>query len=124
MHWLPPYANPVTGQSRIRIAAEARAHGQPFAVLVTEYAPDYLLSWLAGRGSTGVFFITTADNRLITIDPDIERTAALTERLTALSAAVTAAENMPGPRRRAAQTSISDQLDGIEADLMARLGVL
>jgi len=49
---------------------------------------------------------------------------AMTERLTALSAAVTAAENMPGPSRRAAQTSISEQLDGIDADLMARLGVL
>lgn len=50
--------------------------------------------------------------------------AAMTERLTALSAAVTAAENMPGQRRRAAQQSIADQLDGIEADLMSRLGVL
>jgi hypothetical protein len=49
--------------------------------------------------------------------------AAITERLTALSAAVTAAENMPGPRRRAAQVSISEQLDGVEGDLMARLGV-
>lgn len=50
--------------------------------------------------------------------------AAMTDRLTALSAAVTAAENMPGSRRRRAQQSIADQLDGIEADLMARLGVL
>lgn len=49
--------------------------------------------------------------------------AAMTERLTALSAAVTAAESMPGPRRRAAHTSIGQQLDGIEGDLMARLGV-
>lgn len=48
---------------------------------------------------------------------------AMTERLTSLSAAVTAAEAMPGPRRRAAHTSIEQQLDGIEADLMARLGV-
>ena len=48
----------------------------------------------------------------------------MTERLAALSAAVTAAENMPGPRRRAAQPSIAEQLDGIDADLMARLGVL
>jgi hypothetical protein len=31
---------------------------------------------------------------------------------------------MPGPRRRAAQSSITEQLDGIDADLMARLGVL
>jgi hypothetical protein len=50
--------------------------------------------------------------------------SAITERLTALAAAVPAAENMPGPRRRADQSSISEQLDGIEADIMARLGVL
>jgi hypothetical protein len=50
--------------------------------------------------------------------------SAITERLTALAAAVPAAENMPGPRRRAAQSSISEQLDGIEADIMVRLGVL
>ena len=50
--------------------------------------------------------------------------AAMTERLNALSAAVTAAENMPGPRRRDAHASIAGQLDGIDADLMARLGVL
>ena len=46
------------------------------------------------------------------------------DRLAALSAAVPAAENMPGPRRRAAQASIGEQLDGIEADIMTRLGVL
>ena len=50
--------------------------------------------------------------------------AAITSRLTDLSAAVTAAENMPASQRRAAHTAISDQLDGIDADLMARLGVL
>ncbi|SBS72597.1 conserved hypothetical protein [uncultured Mycobacterium sp.] len=50
--------------------------------------------------------------------------AAMTERLNALAAAVTAAENMPGPRRRDAHAAIAGQLDGIDADLMARLGVL
>lgn len=50
--------------------------------------------------------------------------AAITDRLKALSAAVPAAENMPGPRRREAQASIGEQLDGIEADIMTRLGVL
>ncbi|WP_269501804.1 ATP-binding protein [Burkholderia sp. IMCC1007] len=81
VRWLPPYINPVTGQVRIRVAAEARAGGEPFAVLVTEYAPEYLLSWLAGRAPVGTFFITSVDNRLIAIDPDVERTNALTERL-------------------------------------------
>ncbi|WP_322858099.1 DUF6474 family protein [Mycobacterium europaeum] len=49
--------------------------------------------------------------------------AAISERLTDLSAAVTAAENMPAARRRAAHAAIASQLDGIEADLMARLGL-
>jgi len=49
--------------------------------------------------------------------------AAITERLTDLSAAVPAAENMPAAGRRAAHSAISSQLDGIEADLLARLGV-
>ncbi len=58
-------------------------------------------------------------------DPETRQfVSAITERLTALAAAVPAAENMPGPRRRAAQASIGEQLDGIEADIMARLGVL
>ena len=49
---------------------------------------------------------------------------AVNGRLRDLSAAVTAAENMPTPRRRAAHNAIADQLDGIDADLMARLGVV
>jgi hypothetical protein len=50
--------------------------------------------------------------------------AAMTERLSDLSAAVTAAENMPAARRRSAHAAISEQLDGIEADLLARLGLV
>ena len=87
VRWLPQYVNPVTGQTRIRIAAEARADGRPFAVLVTEYAPDYLLSWLPGRGTAGAFFISTADNRLVALDPDVEHTPARIERLLALDVA-------------------------------------
>jgi hypothetical protein len=49
--------------------------------------------------------------------------AAVTERLRDLSSAVTAAENMPTPRRKAAHAAITAQLDGVDADLMARLGV-
>lgn len=49
--------------------------------------------------------------------------SAIAERVSDLSAAVTAAENMPGGRRRSAHAAIARQLDGIDADLMARLGV-
>ncbi|MGV0625902.1 DUF6474 family protein [Mycolicibacter minnesotensis] len=48
---------------------------------------------------------------------------AITDRLSDLATAVTAIETMPGDRRRIAAAAISDQLDGIDADLMARLGV-
>jgi len=50
--------------------------------------------------------------------------AAITERLSDLSAAVTAAENMPTSRRRAAHAAIAEQLDAVDADLMARLGMV
>jgi hypothetical protein len=49
---------------------------------------------------------------------------AINDRLKDLSAAVTAAENMPTARRKAAHAAITEQLDGIDADLMARLGVV
>ena len=49
--------------------------------------------------------------------------AAINERLTDLSAAVIAGENMPAARRRSAHAAISTQLDGIEADVLARLGL-
>jgi len=49
--------------------------------------------------------------------------AAITARLSDLSAAVTAAENMPAARRRNAHAAISRELDGVDADVMARLGL-
>lgn len=48
---------------------------------------------------------------------------AVSDRLSDLAAAVTAAENMPANQRRAAQLSIGQQLDGVDADLLARLSV-
>jgi hypothetical protein len=49
--------------------------------------------------------------------------AAITGRLKDLSGAVTAAEGMPSARRRAAHAAIAAELDGVEADLLARLGL-
>lgn len=57
-------------------------------------------------------------------DPETKQfVGAISERLGDLSAAITAAENMPTQRRRAAHAAISGQLDGIEGDLLARLGL-
>jgi hypothetical protein len=57
-------------------------------------------------------------------DPETKQfVTAITERLANLAAAVTAAENMPAARRRGAHTAITRQLDEVDADLMARLGL-
>ncbi|WP_431823652.1 ATP-binding protein [Burkholderia sp. F1] len=80
VRWLAPFIDPVSGQSRIRIAAEAHDDGKTFAVLVTEYPPEYLLSWLTDYRPEGVFYITTADGRLVTMDAsagDADRVARL-----------------------------------------------
>ena len=45
------------------------------------------------------------------------------DRLDSLTAAIRTAEQMPVPRRRAVHTSISSELSGVEADVLARLGV-
>ncbi|WP_447005026.1 DUF6474 family protein [Saccharothrix isguenensis] len=56
---------------------------------------------------------------------DTERTyvESTERRLAQLLAAVRAAERMPAPRRRAAHRAVSADLDGLEADLLKRLGV-
>lgn len=88
------------------------------------------LGQFSGEGGRLSARISSADHSLRLVaanrsgDAETARfVTATTDRLAALSAGVTAAENLPGPRRRAAHTSIAEQLDGIEADLMARLGV-
>ncbi|HEU0190346.1 MAG TPA: DUF6474 family protein [Mycobacterium sp.] len=48
---------------------------------------------------------------------------AVTGRLTDLSTALTAARSMPPAERRTAHAKIGAELDGIDADLMARLGL-
>jgi hypothetical protein len=84
----------------------------------------------AGHGGELSARIAGAEKTLRTVqdkhpkDAETKRfAAAITERLTDLSAAVTAAETMPTARRRAAHATIGEQLDGIDADLMARLGL-
>ncbi|BBX47057.1 DUF6474 family protein [Mycobacterium cookii] len=57
-------------------------------------------------------------------DPETKQfVTEMSARLTDLAAAITAAENMPATRRRGAHAAISSQLDEIDADLMARLGL-
>ncbi|MGW4247606.1 DUF6474 family protein [Nocardia sp. NPDC004722] len=57
-------------------------------------------------------------------DPETKQfVAAGRDRLDSLSAAVRTAAQMPVQRRRAVHASISNELSGLEADVLARLGV-
>ncbi|QIS17022.1 DUF6474 family protein [Nocardia terpenica] len=57
-------------------------------------------------------------------DAEAQKFATATrDRLDSLTAAIRTAEQMPAGRRRAVHASISDELSGVEADLLARLGV-
>lgn len=100
VRWLPPFVDPVSGDARIRIAARAEVDGEPFAVLVTEYAPERLLSWQLAHPADGVFLVTTADNRLVTASPDISSDATLIGRLLSL--------NMPRDRAALEEASYRD----------------
>lgn len=88
------------------------------------------LGQFSGQGGALSARISGAERTLVSVAEQNPKDAetkqfvsAITARLTDLAAAVTAAENMPAGQRRAAHTAIADQLDGIDADLMARLGV-
>ncbi|OXI83153.1 hybrid sensor histidine kinase/response regulator [Burkholderia sp. AU31652] len=84
VHWLPPFVDPISGAARIRLAAQAQVDGEPFAVLVTEYAPEHLLSWQIEHPVDGVFFVTTGDNRLVAASAGVAGDEARTGRLLAL----------------------------------------
>ncbi|QLY31111.1 hypothetical protein H0264_01555 [Nocardia huaxiensis] len=57
-------------------------------------------------------------------DTDTKKFVAATrDRLDSLTAAVRTSDQMPAQRRRAVHASISNELSGIEADVLARLGV-
>ncbi|MXN76197.1 response regulator [Burkholderia sp. 4701] len=85
VRWLAPFIDPVSGRSRIRLAAEAHDDGEAFAVLVTEYEPGYLLSWLADFRPEGAFYITTADGRLVAMDSTAAGDAGRVQRLLGLN---------------------------------------
>lgn len=84
----------------------------------------------SGHGAQLSARIAACEQTLATVeadrasDPETRQfAAAITARLRDLAAAVIAAENMPAAARRKAHAAISTQLDGIERDLLARLGV-
>ncbi|RDI48379.1 DUF6474 family protein [Nocardia mexicana] len=91
------------------------------------------LTDFSGHGAKLQARIANAESALTEIEGKADRSAdgqetgkfvsATRDRLESLTAAVRTAEQMPPQRRRAVHGSISHELSGIEADVLARLGV-
>ncbi|WP_020106451.1 DUF6474 family protein [Nocardia sp. 348MFTsu5.1] len=101
-----------------------RIQADRFGVPVTE------LNKYSGHGAALSARIAGANESLQTLTAkhpaDAETktfTTIMNQRLSDLSTAVSAAETMPASRRRRAHTAISRELEAIDADLLARLGV-
>ncbi|MDF0530592.1 DUF6474 family protein [Tsukamurella sp. 8F] len=83
----------------------------------------------SGHGGTLAARVTAARgslDKLTATHPDAETKAftdSVSKRLDDLTAAVSTSESMPTARRRTAHSAVARELDGIEADLLNRLGV-
>ena len=121
---LAPVLAPVVyrGATMVRGQIDAK-RAQRFGVGVDE------LGKYTGHGAKLTARIANAENstaELIGKRSDSETQAfaeATRGRLTDLHSAASAAEQMPTTRRKAAHQAIGKELDGIEADLLARRGV-
>ncbi|MFD4369588.1 DUF6474 family protein [Rhodococcus sp. NPDC058521] len=80
-----------------------------------------------GKLSARVVGAESSVKKVLAQKPDDAETqsfaSATQDRLNDLNTAVHAAEQMPATRRKSAHAAIAAELDGVEADLLARLGV-
>lgn len=58
VRWLPPFTNPISGEQRIRLVAQAFDGMRRISVLVTEYPPEMLLARLDPAHFNGTFVVT------------------------------------------------------------------
>jgi Family of unknown function (DUF6474) len=118
---LAPYA--------LATASVARSRWDEYRAARLGVAPDQLSAY-SGRGGALHARLSRVAEALTNLDSDADATGAARTfavdtrpRLADLAVAVRAAEQMPGPRRRAAFRAISGELDRIEQELLTHLGV-
>ncbi|OLL27657.1 hypothetical protein BTH42_31045 [Burkholderia sp. SRS-W-2-2016] len=74
VYWLPPFIDPITGNRRLRLVAQAFNQGEPFAVVAIEYDPRMLLKALDDRASDNAYEIAGPDGTLITsLGDDVDK---------------------------------------------------
>jgi two-component system capsular synthesis sensor histidine kinase RcsC len=65
MFWIPPAVSPLTGKMAIRLAAPAFHNGLPFAMLVTEYEPEFLTTPLHVDQFDGNYLIVSEKGEIV-----------------------------------------------------------
>jgi two-component system, NarL family, capsular synthesis sensor histidine kinase RcsC len=65
LHWLPPFTDPLSGNGRLRLVAQAFNNSEPFAVVALEYDPQILLSALAGQANDNTYEIAGPNGEII-----------------------------------------------------------
>lgn len=119
---------PVLAPIAYRVSTEVRARLDDRKAHQLGVSPEQLGEY-SGHGAKLTARIAGAEKSLAKItakhsDAETKKFAdAIDERLGDLTTAVNASEQMPPARRKTAHSAISAELDGIEADLLARLGV-
>ncbi|MAU84884.1 DUF6474 family protein [Gordonia sp. NPDC062954] len=120
--------SPIVVPIAYRAAVAARGQLTALQAGRAGVAPDVLRQF-SGHGATLHARIATtrsALEKVATTDTSDDASAfvtAMVTRLDNLAIAVDAAEAMPASQRRTAHHSIESELEGIEADILARLGV-
>ncbi|NML34764.1 ATP-binding protein [Paraburkholderia antibiotica] len=94
LFWVPPAISPLTGKPTIRLVAPLLHNDVPFAMVVTEYEPDFLTAPLAADARFGGIYMIVAGNGTI-VDSTIPlaRDAALIDSQRALAMKTTLGES-------------------------------
>ncbi|MEE3852307.1 DUF6474 family protein [Gordonia sp. LSe1-13] len=120
--------SPIVMPIAYRAAVAARGRVTAIQASRAGVAPDVLRQF-SGHGATLSARISTTRSALEKVgnndssDDSAAFVSAMVTRLDNLAIAVDAAEAMPSSQRRTAHQSIEKELEGIEADILARLGV-
>ncbi|MFC5427362.1 ATP-binding protein [Paraburkholderia denitrificans] len=64
VYWLPPFTDPLTGGTRVRLVSQASSQGEPFAVIAIEYDPQTFLRAVSTRGE-GTYLIAGPAGHII-----------------------------------------------------------
>ncbi|OLL27726.1 hypothetical protein BTH42_31445 [Burkholderia sp. SRS-W-2-2016] len=94
LFWVPPALSPLTGKPAIRLVAPLLHADEPFAIVVTEYEPDFLTAPFAAETRFGgIYTIIAGDGTIVASTIPLARDAGLVDPLRTLAVTKKAGES-------------------------------